>query len=218
MSARRLARLIHRNELSVSEAMKAFVAQIERVNPKVNAIVTFLPEQALKAARALDRAKRKPPLAGLPIAYKDLVPTRGVRTTFGSLVDESELTAIVRQRSTAIAAAFALVRGNVQMTIRFAVAGPKAPSGVAASGREYLQRRRDDLSPPLPAPGDRALRAVRAFVVDERRKATDVGRVAVFHLVRREDVTDYRAAIAEAAFPGMSVSGPFPPFAFAPEF
>lgn len=137
---------------------------------------------------------------------------------FGSLVDESELTAIVRQRSTAIAAAFALVRGNVQMTIRFAVAGPKAPSGVAASGREYLQRRRDDLSPPLPAPGDRALRAVRAFVVDERRKATDVGRVAVFHLVRREDVTDYRVAIAEAAFPGMSVSGPFPPFAFAPEF
>ena len=91
MSARRLARLIHRNELSVSEAMKAFVAQIERVNPKVNAIVTFLPEQALKAARALDRAKRKPPLAGLPIAYKDLVPTRGVRTTFGSLVYENHV-------------------------------------------------------------------------------------------------------------------------------
>ena len=75
---------------------------------------------------------------------------------FGSLVDESELTAIVRQRSTAIAAAFALVRGNVQMTIRFAVAGPKAPSGVAASGREYLLRRRDDLSPPQPAPGGHA--------------------------------------------------------------
>jgi amidase len=84
--ARKLARLIHQGKLSVSEVMQAFVAQIERVNPKVNAIVTFLPEQALKAARAMDRVKRKPPLAGLPIAHKDLVPTKGVRTTYGSLV------------------------------------------------------------------------------------------------------------------------------------
>ena len=68
--------------------MRAFVARIERVNPKVNAIVTFLPEQALEAAKALDRVRSKPPLAGLPIAHKDLVPTRGIRTTFGSLVYE----------------------------------------------------------------------------------------------------------------------------------
>src|SRR5580765_7763847 len=65
--------------------MRAFIARIERVNPKVNAIVTFLPEQALKAAKAFDRTKSlKAPLAGLPIAYKDNVQTRGVRTTFGS--------------------------------------------------------------------------------------------------------------------------------------
>ncbi|MGH8669355.1 MAG: amidase [Burkholderiales bacterium] len=87
-SARRLARLIHARKLSVTEVMRAFIAQTERVNPKVNAIVTFLPEQALKAAKALDRTKAKPPLAGLPIAHKDLVPTKGVRTTFGSLVYE----------------------------------------------------------------------------------------------------------------------------------
>ncbi|HEX6321522.1 MAG TPA: amidase [Burkholderiales bacterium] len=89
--ARKLARLIHQGKVSVSEVMQAFVAQIERVNPKVNAIVTFLPEQALKAARAMDRVKRKPPLAGLPIAHKDLVPTKGVRTTFGSLVYENHV-------------------------------------------------------------------------------------------------------------------------------
>src|SRR4051794_36920630 len=64
--------------------MQAFIAQIERVNPKVNAIVTFLPEQALKAAKALDRKKSAAPLAGLPIAHKDLIATKGVRTTFGS--------------------------------------------------------------------------------------------------------------------------------------
>ena len=67
--------------------MRAFIAQIERVNPKVNAIVTFLPEEALKQAKALDRKKASHgPLAGLPIAYKDLVATKGIRTTMGSLV------------------------------------------------------------------------------------------------------------------------------------
>jgi amidase len=72
--------------------MRAFIARIERVNPKVNAIVTFLPEQALKAAKALDRSKSsRGPLAGLPIAYKDLVLTKRVRTTFGSLVYENHL-------------------------------------------------------------------------------------------------------------------------------
>jgi amidase len=85
--ARQLARLIHARKVSVTEVMQAFIAQIERANPKVNAIVTFLPEQALKEAQALDRKKGvKPLLAGLPIAYKDLVPTKGIRTTMGSLV------------------------------------------------------------------------------------------------------------------------------------
>ena len=82
--ARRLAQLIRARKLSATEVMKAFIAQIERVNPRVNAIVTFLPEQALKAAKAMDRRRDKPLLAGLPIAYKDNVPTRGIRTTSGS--------------------------------------------------------------------------------------------------------------------------------------
>ncbi len=84
-SAKKLARLIRARKLSAAEVMKAHIAQIERVNSKVNAIVTFLPEQALKQARALDRkGARAGPLAGLPIAYKDLVATKGIRTTFGS--------------------------------------------------------------------------------------------------------------------------------------
>src|SRR3954468_2935744 len=86
MPARRLARMIRARQVSATEVMKAFIAQVERVNPKVNAIVTFLPEQALKAAKALDRKKSSAPLAGLPIAYKDLVPTKGIRTTFGSAI------------------------------------------------------------------------------------------------------------------------------------
>ena len=80
-----LAKLLKARKLSATELVRAFIAQIERVNPKVNAIVTFLPERALKQARALDRKGAfRGALAGLPIAYKDVVPTKGIRTTFGS--------------------------------------------------------------------------------------------------------------------------------------
>jgi len=85
--ARKLASLIRSRKLSATEVMKAFIAQIERVNPKVNAIVTFLPELALSGAKKFDKnfkSNKSKPLAGLPIAYKDNVPTRGIRTTSGS--------------------------------------------------------------------------------------------------------------------------------------
>src|SRR5947209_20337251 len=63
--ARALARLLRARKVSATEVMQAFIAQIERVNPRVNAIVTFLSEQALKRARALDRQKSwDAPLAG----------------------------------------------------------------------------------------------------------------------------------------------------------
>ena len=67
--ARELARLLARRELSCVEVVSAFIAQVERVNPKVNAIVTFLPEQALEAAKRMD-AKPAAPFFGLPIAYR----------------------------------------------------------------------------------------------------------------------------------------------------
>ena len=87
--ARKLAQMIRSRKVSATELTRAFIAQIERVNPKVNAIVTFLPDEAIKAAKAMDRKKgRQGILAGLPIAFKDLVPTKGVRTTFGSPVFE----------------------------------------------------------------------------------------------------------------------------------
>lgn len=84
--ARELARRLHGRKLSATEVARAFIAQVERVNPKVNALVTFLPELALKQAKALDRRRPDPrkPLWGLPIAYKDVVPTKGIRTTYGS--------------------------------------------------------------------------------------------------------------------------------------
>ena len=90
LSACELARRIRARELSATEVMSAHLGRIERVNPALNAIVTLLPERALEGARAVDaalaRGESLGPLAGLPVAHKDLVPTRGVRTTSGSLI------------------------------------------------------------------------------------------------------------------------------------
>jgi amidase len=87
-SARGLARRIRAREVSALEVLRAHVAQIERTNGAVNAIVTASFEQAEADARRIDaqlaRGEDPGPLAGLPVAHKDLVQTRGVRTTFGS--------------------------------------------------------------------------------------------------------------------------------------
>jgi amidase len=90
-SARKLASLLRARKISAVEVMKAHIAQVERLNPTVNAIVTFLPDAALKEAKKVDakrsRAKSNDglgALAGLPIAYKDMLVTKGIRTTYGS--------------------------------------------------------------------------------------------------------------------------------------
>ena len=88
LPAHELAGLVRSRKLSALELMDAHIAQTERLNPAVNAIVTFQPERARERARAVDaafaRGQEPGPLAGLPVAHKDLAPTRGVRTTFGS--------------------------------------------------------------------------------------------------------------------------------------
>src|SRR5258706_8328342 len=87
-SAVEMARLIHSKKLSAREALAAHLKQIERVNPKVNAIVTLVPEMAVEAAAKADEMQARKetlgPLHGLPVAHKDLLETRGIRTTFGS--------------------------------------------------------------------------------------------------------------------------------------
>ena len=88
LSAIEMARRIRAKDLSARETVSAHLKQIKRVNPSVNAIVTLIAEQAFdQAARADEHLARGAPLGllhGLPIAHKDLQPTRGVRTTFGS--------------------------------------------------------------------------------------------------------------------------------------
>src|SRR5580658_779167 len=87
-SAVEMAKLIRERKLSAREALAEHLKQIDRVNPKVNAIVTLVTEMAAEAASRADemqaRGEKLGPLHGLPVAHKDLIETRGIRTTFGS--------------------------------------------------------------------------------------------------------------------------------------
>jgi amidase len=96
MPARLMAELIRQKKLSAREVMQAHLKQIDRVNPKVNAIVTLVPEEQLMAqALAADEASAKGnptgSLHGLPVGVKDLHSTRGIRTTFGSPLHKDDI-------------------------------------------------------------------------------------------------------------------------------
>jgi amidase len=90
LSAVEMASLIRRKKLSAREVMAAHLKQIDRVNPKVNAIVTLIADQATENARKADEAQARGaslgPLHGLPVVHKDLFDTAGVRTTYGSRI------------------------------------------------------------------------------------------------------------------------------------
>ncbi|MEM1091101.1 MAG: amidase [Pseudomonadota bacterium] len=87
-SAVELAGLIRRREVSCTEVVSAHLAQLDFCNERLNAVVTRTDAQALETAQSLDdrlaRGEVLGPLAGLPVAHKDLALTKGVRTTFGS--------------------------------------------------------------------------------------------------------------------------------------
>jgi aspartyl-tRNA(Asn)/glutamyl-tRNA(Gln) amidotransferase subunit A len=89
LSATELAALIRRRKVSPVEVVDAVLERIARLNPQLNAFVTVTGEEARRAARAAERAlgRRRPtlgPLHGVPFSVKDLVITKGIRTTFGT--------------------------------------------------------------------------------------------------------------------------------------
>jgi amidase len=88
LSARELGANIRSRRVSPVEVLDAHVQAISRLNPTLNAMVTLAEEEARAAARRAEAAvmtgAERGVLHGLPLAIKDVTPTAGIRTTFGS--------------------------------------------------------------------------------------------------------------------------------------
>ena len=90
LTAVELGKKIKAKEISVVEAVKASIAQIEKVEKDVNSFVTLDKEGALKRAeevqKLIDDGKLTGPLAGVPVAIKDNMCTQGMLTTCSSKI------------------------------------------------------------------------------------------------------------------------------------
>ena len=80
-------------KISARELTSEFYKRIEARNPELNAYLKLSPERARKQADKVDAliaaGKPLPPLAGVPIAIKDVISTRGITTTCGSKILEN---------------------------------------------------------------------------------------------------------------------------------
>ena len=151
-------------------------------------------------------------------AVDAIVPAR-----FGAVVGRQELEALVSARLGPLREALGLVAGRVQMTVRAFEedAGVALVSGMPAnrtSGTAYLEHRRREAAAPLEGEAAAISRVVRPFVRQERRHAGQSRvRWTLYHLVDRGLVTEYERAVTPFMSRNVSVSGPWPPFAFVPD-
>ena len=89
-----LRELFAKRELSPVELTNAILDRITAVNPSLSAYITITADLALKQARNAEASYAQgdpPPLAGIPFSLKDLTPTKGIRTTRGSLLYQNWL-------------------------------------------------------------------------------------------------------------------------------
>ena len=155
---------------------------------------------------------------------------------FGTLLDTDSLEEVLAEREGDIADAFDLVRGRVQFTWRRTqvrstktevrstkteVRSTKRTTATELSGGEYLRQAARAAKPAPPA----AWRPIRSelapLVVSERyQPASAATPESLYHLVARTDTERYRLLATKLALASrtLRISGPFPPFAFVPEF
>ena len=121
--------------LSPVDLTRAYLARIETLNPRLNAYITVLSEQALAQARALEAelvaGRNRGPLHGIPIALKDNIDTAGVRTTaasalFAERVPSEDATVVRRLHDAGV-----VILGKLNMH-EFAYGGTSAVSHFGA--------------------------------------------------------------------------------------
>ncbi len=120
------ARLLGARKLSAVELTRAHLARIAALDPKLNAFITVTEARALAAARAADRRLRSGdagPLTGIPVAYKDIFATAGVRTTAHSRLLAQNIPNADAETVRRLGAAGAVMLGKLA-THEFALGGP----------------------------------------------------------------------------------------------
>ncbi len=119
-------RLIAAKKLSPVELTRALLERIQTLDPHLNAFLLVTERQALAAARLAERAVasgRKSPLLGIPLAYKDIYETAGVRTTAHSRILAENVPTEDAETVRRLAAAGAVMLGKLA-THEFAIGGP----------------------------------------------------------------------------------------------
>jgi aspartyl-tRNA(Asn)/glutamyl-tRNA(Gln) amidotransferase subunit A len=120
LSISEAATLIGERKISPVELTRACLDRIERIDPKLNCFITLTAERALEEAHsaeaAIARGEYRGRLHGIPLAYKDLYETQGIRTTAGSkllldYVPDADCTAVAKLKA---AGAICLGKLNLQ--------------------------------------------------------------------------------------------------------
>jgi aspartyl-tRNA(Asn)/glutamyl-tRNA(Gln) amidotransferase subunit A len=119
-------RLIARKQLSPVELTRALLKRIEAADPHLNAFLLVTRQRAMAAARAAEKAimsGQKGPLLGIPVAYKDIYETAGVRTTAHSRILIDNVPKRDAETVRRLTEAGAVMLGKLA-THEFAIGGP----------------------------------------------------------------------------------------------
>ena len=127
LSAASLASEIRNKQISPVEAVEAYLQQINRVDPKLNAYITVLADQALEAAREsesdITSGINRGPLHGVPVAVKDQIYTKGIRTSSASKIRSDFVPDFDASVVTGLKSSGAIILGKLNMT-EFAMGDP----------------------------------------------------------------------------------------------
>jgi aspartyl-tRNA(Asn)/glutamyl-tRNA(Gln) amidotransferase subunit A len=119
LSLAEAAARLARREVTARALAEACLSRIEALEPTLNAFLTVTADSALAEADAVDRdraaGRALPPLAGVPVALKDLFCTRGVRTTCGSKILGNYVPVYDATVVTRLRAARAVLLGKLNM-------------------------------------------------------------------------------------------------------
>jgi Gas vesicle synthesis protein GvpL/GvpF len=197
----------------------------------VPSAIDGLPLRSTKIYAAVERREDAPVLSEAALTRQhQIVATLAHRVDailpvrFGSLIEHDELLRIVQLRGHLLARALARVRGHEQMTVRvFGASKPDNRLSGPVSGATYLERRRAAQHGSLSGVADLIRSTVAPLVA---RESMEQGRphvkATVHHLIPRGRSAEYVELVQDAASEAASldrvtVSGPFAPFAFAPD-